>query len=149
MFDSLWDTDYSTPGFPVLHHLSEFAQIHVHWVGDTLLTILSSASPFFSCPQSFPASGSFPVSCLFTSGGQSLGASAAASVLPMNIQRWFPLELTSLISLQSKELSGYFLCYSVPNVPINKTEITLASFYRAVLWMSKIFREGLVRVSSI
>ena len=58
-----------------------------------------------SCPQSFPASGSFPVSWLFTSGGQSIGVSAAASVFPMNIQGWFPLGLTGLISLQSKGLS--------------------------------------------
>ena len=64
------------------------------------LTISSSAVPFSSCPQSFPASGSFPVSRLFTSGGQSMGASASATVLPMNMQGWFPLGLTGLISLQ-------------------------------------------------
>ena len=58
-----------------------------------------------SCPQSFPASGSFPVSHLFVSGVQSIRASASAPVLPMNIQSWFPLGLTGLISLQSKELS--------------------------------------------
>ena len=89
--------------------------------------------PFSFCFQSFPASGSFPVSCLFTSGGQSIGASASASVLPMTIQGWFPLELTGLISLQSKGLSGlffffFFFYYSLPSVPINKTEITLVSF---------------------
>ena len=61
--------------------------------------------PFSSCPQSFPASGSFPMSPLFASGGQSIGASAAGSVLPMNIQDWFPLGLTGLLSLQSKGLS--------------------------------------------
>ena len=55
--------------------------------------------PFSSCLQSFPASGSFPESWLFTSGGQSIGASASASVFPMNIQGWFPLELTGLVSL--------------------------------------------------
>ena len=69
-------------------------------------TISSSVSPFFSCPQSFPASGSFPMSRLFTSGGHTIGASA--SVLPMNIQGWFPLGLTGLISLQSKGLSRIF-----------------------------------------
>ena len=69
------------------------------------LTISSSVAPFSSCPQSFPASGSFPVSQFFTSGGQSIGASASASVLPMNIQGWYPLGLTSLISLQPKGLS--------------------------------------------
>ena len=68
-------------------------------------TILSSVVPFSSYLQSFPASGSFPMSRLFASGGQSIGASASASVLPMNIQDWFSLGLTDLISLQSKELS--------------------------------------------
>ena len=62
-------------------------------------TILSSVAPFFSCPQSFGASGSFPVSQLFASGGQSIGASALASVLSVTIQSWFPLELTGLILL--------------------------------------------------
>ena len=68
----------------------------------------SSIVPFFCCPQSFPASGSFPVSWLFTSGRQSTGTSASASVLPVNIQGWFLLGLTGFISLQSKELSGVF-----------------------------------------
>ena len=70
------------------------------------LTISSSAVPFSSCPQSFPASGSFPVSQLFTSGGQSTEASA--SVLPMNIQGWFHLWLIGMIFLQSKGLSRVF-----------------------------------------
>ena len=64
-------------------------------------TISFSVVPFSSCLQSFPASGSFPVSWLFTSGSQSIGTSASALVLPMNIQGWFPLGLTGLISLQS------------------------------------------------
>ena len=68
-------------------------------------TISSSAIPFSSCPQFFPASRSFPMIQLLTSGGQSIGASASASVLPVNIQGWFPLGLTSLISLQFKGLS--------------------------------------------
>ena len=71
-------------------------------------TISSSVASFSSCPQSFLASGSFPMSQLFQSGGQSIGASASASVLPMNIQDWFPLGLTSLISLLSKRLSRVF-----------------------------------------
>ena len=65
-------------------------------------TISSSIAPFFPCPQPFPASGSFPVSQLFASDGQGTGASASASVLPMNIQDWFPLGWTGWISLQSK-----------------------------------------------
>ena len=68
-------------------------------------TILSSVIPFSSCLQSFPASGSFPVSYFFASGGQSIGASALASVLPKNSQDWFPLGWTGQISLQSKGLS--------------------------------------------
>ena len=70
--------------------------------------ISSSVIPFSSCLQSFPASGSFPMSCLFTSGGQSTGASVSESSLPMNTQDWFPLGLTSLISSQSKGLSRVF-----------------------------------------
>ena len=72
------------------------------------LTISSSATHRSSCPQSFPASGSFPMSRLFTAGGQSIGASASASVLPMSIQGWFPLGLTGLIFLLSKWLSRVF-----------------------------------------
>ena len=71
-------------------------------------TISFSVTRFSSCPQSFPASGSFPVSWLFTSGGQSTGASASASILPMNIQGWFPLGLNGFISLLSKGLSSVF-----------------------------------------
>ena len=70
--------------------------------------ISSSVVPFSSCLQSFPASRSFQMSQLFTSGGQSIGASASASVLPMNIQDWFPLGWTDWISLQSKGLSRVF-----------------------------------------
>ena len=66
--------------------------------------ISSSAGPFSSCPQYFPASESFPMSQFFASGGQSTGASASASVLPVNIQGWFPLGLSGLISLQAKGL---------------------------------------------
>ena len=72
-------------------------------------TISSSVAPFSTCPQSFPASGSFPMSRLSAWGDQSIGASASASVLPMNIQGWFLLGLTSLISLLSKRLSRVLL----------------------------------------
>ena len=69
------------------------------------LAILSSVVPFSSCPQSLPASGSFPMSQLFAWGGQSIGVSASTSVLPMNTQDWSPLGWTGCISLQSKGLS--------------------------------------------
>ena len=106
-------------------------------------TILSSVDPFSSCLQSFPPSESFPVNQVFTSGCQTTGTSASALVLPMNIQGWFPLELTGLISLQSKELSGLFsLLFCTQCTHQQNTCI----FYRAVLWKSKIFGEALVRV---
>ena len=78
-------------------------------------TISSSVVPWSSCIQSFPASGSFPMNQFFIPGGQSIGVSASASVLPMNIHDWFPLELTSWISLQSKELSRVFSSTTVQN----------------------------------
>ena len=71
-------------------------------------TVSSSVIPFSSCLQSFAASGSFPMSQFFTSGNQSNGASASVSIVPMNIQDWFPLGLTGLISLQFKGLSRVF-----------------------------------------
>ena len=97
----------STPGLPVYHQLPEFTQTHFHWVGDAIQPS-HPVLPFSSCLQSFPASGSFPVSQFFASGGQSIGVSALASVLPMNIQDWFPLGWTGWISLQSKGLSKVF-----------------------------------------
>ena len=76
-------------------------------------TISSPVVCFSSCPQSFPASGSFPVSQLFASGGQSIGASTSATVLPMSTQDWSPLGWTGLISLQSKGLSRVFFITTV------------------------------------
>ena len=84
--------DCSTPGFPFHHQLLKLAQTHVHWAGDAILP--SQVIPFSSCLQSCPASGSFPMSQFFASGGQSIGVSASASILPMNIQDWFPLGWT-------------------------------------------------------
>ena len=95
----------STPGLPVHHQLPEFTQTHVHRVGDA---ISSSVVPFSSCPQSLPASESFPMSQVFTWGGQSTGVSALASFLPKNTQGWSPLEWTGWITLQSKGLSRVF-----------------------------------------
>ena len=80
-------------------------------------TISSSATSFSSCPRSFPASGSFSMSRIFASGGQSTGASASATVLPMNIQGWFPLGWTGLI-LQSKGLSGYHFQLKTKDVEV-------------------------------
>ena len=99
--------DYSTPGPPVHHQFPELAQTHVHQVSDAIQPSypLSSPSPL---PSIFPSTRVFPKSWLFVSGGQSIGASASASVLPMTIQDWFPLGLTGLIYLQSKRLSRVF-----------------------------------------
>ena len=106
---TLWNPmDHSTPHFPILHCLPEFAQAHVHWVSDAIQPSYPLSSPFPPTIQSFPASGSFSMSQLFASGGQSIGASASASVLPMNIQDWFPLGLTSWIFLLSKGFSRVF-----------------------------------------
>ena len=127
--------DCSTPGFSVLHYLPEFAQTHAHWINDTILislnqwyqwypTILSSVILFSSCPQSFPASGSFPMNWLFSSGGQRIGASAP--VLPVNIKVLFPLGLTGLITLLSKELSRVF-----SSTTIWKQEET---YHKSYLW---------------
>ena len=88
-------------------------------------TILSSVIPFSSHLQSFPASGSFPMSQFFTSGGQSMGVSASASVLPVNIQGWFPLGLTGLISLQSKRLSRVFSNTTVQKHPFFGAQLSL------------------------
>ena len=90
--------DCSMPGLPVHHQLLELAQTHVHPVRDSIQPSHPLSSPSYL--QSFPASGSFPMSPFFSSSGQSIGVSASASVLPMNIQNWFPLGLTCLISLQ-------------------------------------------------
>ena len=100
--------DCSMPGLPVHHQLHEFTQTHVHWVSDAIQRSHPLSTPFSSCLQFFSASGSFPMSQFFLSCGQSIGASASASVLPMNIQDWFPLGLTGWISLQSKDLSRIF-----------------------------------------
>ena len=119
---TVWDPmNCSTPGFPVHHQLLELTQTHVHWVGDAIQpshSLLPASPPAFILSQhqslfheSFSirvffheSSGSFS----FALGGQSIGALTLASVLPMNIQCWFPLGLTGLISLQSKGLSRIF-----------------------------------------
>ena len=102
--------DCSMLGFPVLHYLLEFAQNHVHWVNDAIQPShpLSPPSSPPSLPSCFPSIKVLPVSRLFASVGQSIGASALEPVLLMNIQGWFPLGLNVLISWQSKGLSRVF-----------------------------------------
>ena len=95
-------------------------------------TISSFVVPFTSCLQSFTASGSFQKSQFFASGGQSIGVSASASVLPMNIQDWFPLGWTGLISLKSKGLSRVFSDTTVQKHQLFGTQFNLGS--RAVMY---------------
>ena len=98
----------STPGLHVHHQLPEFTQTHIHRISDAIQPSHPLVVPFSSCPQSLPASGSFPKSELFSWGGQSIGVSASASVLPVNTQDWSPLGWNGWISLQSKGLSRVF-----------------------------------------
>ena len=98
-------------------------------------TISSSVIPLFSSLQSFPASGSFPMSQLFTSGGQIIGASTSASVLSVNIQGWFSLELTGLISLLSKGLSRVFSSTTVPRHQFFGAQPFLLSSSHICTWL--------------
>ena len=103
-----WDSmDCSMPAFPVLHYLLKFAKLR-SVVSVISFNHLILDPPFLLLAQSFPASGSFSMNMLFASGGQSTGASASATVLPINIQCLFSLGLTSLIFLLSKGLSRVF-----------------------------------------
>ena len=98
-------------------------------------TISSSVVPFSSCPQSFPTSGSFPMSQLFASGSQSTGVSASASVLPMNTQDWSPLGWTGWISLQSKGLSRVFSNTTVQRHQFFGAQLSLQSNSHMHTWL--------------
>ena len=98
-------------------------------------TILSSVIPFSSCPQSFPASGSFQMSQLFASCGQSIGVSASTSVLPVNTQDWFPLRWTGWISSQFKGLSRVFSNTTVYKHQFFGTQLSLYSNSHIHTWL--------------
>ena len=98
-------------------------------------TISSSVIPFSSCLQSFPASGSFPVSQFFASGGQSIGVSASTSLLPVNIQDWFPLGWTSWIFLLSKGLSRIFSNTVVQKHQFFSAQLSLESNSHIHTWL--------------
>ena len=102
----------SRPGFPVLHYLPEFTQTHIHWVSDAIQPSHPVPAPFSSWPQSVPASESFPLSWLFSSGDQSIGASTSASVLPVDVQGWFPSGLSGLSSLRAFSIHAQWLWLS-------------------------------------
>ena len=139
--------DCRRPGSSIFHYFREFVQIYnpFQWCHPT---IPSSVIPFSSCPQSFPTLGSFLISWLFASGDQNPGASATASVLPMNIQSWFPIGLTGLISLLSKELSR-------PSTTIWKHQFFLLSllydptlFPRCHVWMWELSVDNLKQMEN-
>ena len=98
-------------------------------------TISSSVVPFSTCVQSFPASGSFPMSRFFASGVQSIGVSGSASVLPINIQDWFPLGWTGWISLQSKRLSRVFSHTTVQKHQFFGSQLSLWSKSHICIWL--------------
>ena len=136
--------DCSMPGL-LVHHQWELTQTHVHspmgaylnscplsqWCNPAISLIVI---PFSSCLQSFPASGSFQMGQLFTSGDQSIGVSASTSVLPMNIQDWFPLWWTSWISLQSKGLSRVFSNTTVQKHQFCSAQLSLWSNSHIHTW---------------
>ena len=118
--------NHSTPGLSVHHQLPESTQTHVHRVSDAIQPSHPLSSPSFSsCPQSFPASGSFQMSQLFASDGQSIRVSASTSVLPMITQDWSPLGWTGWISLQSKGLSRVFSNTTVQKHQFFGTQLSL------------------------
>ena len=123
----------STPGLPVHHQLLEFTQTHIHRVGNAIHPS-HPVVPFSSCPQSLPASESFPMSQLFTWGDQSTGVSALASVLPMNTQGWSPLEWTDWISLQFKGLPRVFSNTTVQKHPFFGAQLSSQSNSHIHTW---------------
>ena len=130
---TLWDPmDCSMPGFPVHHQLPELTQTHVHQVGDAIQPSHPLWCPSLP-PSSCPASGSFQMSQFFASGGQSIAVSA--SVLPMNIQDWFPLGWTGWISLQAKGLSRAFSNTTVQKHQLFDTQLSLYSNSHIHAWL--------------
>ena len=128
-------TDCSIPGLPVHHQFLKLAQTHVDRVGDAIQTISSSVIIYLSRLQSFPASGSFQMSSFFTSGGQSIGVSASASVLPMNTQDWYPLGWTGWISFQSKGLLRVFSNTTVQKHQFFGAQLSLQSNSYIHTWL--------------
>ena len=123
--------DYSTPSFHILHHLPELSQTHVLWVSDAIQPSRPVSTP---CPPAFNLSNIkvfsnelVLYSIALPSCGQNIGASASTSVLPMNIQDWFPLRLAGLISLRSNGLSRVFFNTTVQKHQFFSTQLSLQS----------------------
>ena len=123
--------DCHTPGLLVYHHFLDLAQTQSPSCRWCHPTISSSVIPISSCLKSFPASGSFLMSQFFSSGGQNIGVSA--SVLPMNIQDWFPLGWTGWISLQSKGLSRVFSNTTVQKHQFFSTQLSFSHIHTWLL----------------
>ena len=128
--------DCCTPGFPVHHRLLELIQTHVHCVCNTFHPSHPLSSPSPPAPNPHPAtSGSFPVSRLFSWGGQSIGVSASVSVLPMNTQDWSSLGWTGWISLQSKRLSRVSSNTTVQKHQFFSTQLSSQSNSHIHIWL--------------
>ena len=117
--------DCSTPALPVHHQHSEFTQTNVHWLSDAIQPSHPLLSPSPPASHLSQHQGSFQMSQLFTSGGQSIGVSASTSVLPMNTQDWSPLGRIGWISLQSKGLSRVFSNTTVQKHQFFSTQLSL------------------------
>ena len=135
VFDSLWPhgLQHDRPSCPSPTPRACSNSLPSSWCCHP--TISFSVAPFSSSLQSFPASGSFPMSQFFASGGQSIGVSASASVVPMNIQDWFPLGLTDLISLLSKGLSRIFSNTTVQKHQFFSAQLSLWSNSHIHTWL--------------
>ena len=132
---------YSMPGFPVLHHLLEFAQTHVHWVYDATQQSNSLSPP----SHSFSPSESVLMSHLFASGGQSIEASASASVLPVNIEDWFTLGLTELISIQQSKWLSRVCSSTIQKYQFLNTQPSLWPSSHIHMWLLEKQYLGLYR----
>ena len=126
--------NHSTPGLPVHHQLPESTQTHLY-KSVMPSTHLILCPPLLLLPSNFPSIGSFQMSQLFASGGQSIGVSASASVLPMNIQDWFPLGWTGWISLQSSGLSRVFSNTTVQKHQFFCAQLSLQSNSHIHTWL--------------
>ena len=134
---SFWDPiNCSMPGLPILHYLPEFAQIHIHWVNDAIQPFHPLSPPSPSALNASQHQSLFQCQ-LFTSAGPGIGASASASILPMNIQGWVLLGLTGLISLKSTGLSRIFSRTTIWKPHFFGTQPSLWSNFHICIWLLK------------
>ena len=132
--NSLWLYGLQHPGFPIHHQLPELAQTHVHQSGDAIQPFHPVSSPSPPALKLYQHQF-FSMSQFFASGDQSIGVSVSAPVLPMNIQDWFPLGWTGLISLQSKGLSRVFSSTTVQKHKFFSTQLSLWSNSYIHTWL--------------